>query len=522
MQDPLGVMIGGDLGQLASQVKNRAYRDLYFAATAVWGFTFFDAKFHRQLASFMGDDDILRKAYFAPRGSGKTSFHRVKCAMRFLKNSNEHQLLPSYDFQTAAKNLNVIHSMIAGHRSGTVAKLWPEIWYKIKDLPTRLSDGYIDWNKQLGDEHPDPTFKAIGVNSGVTGGHYPCCGIDDLIDEKNARSPSEVERAYEWFQVITNCLEHQNLTPIDLLGTRYGPADTYQKMRDDEGIRNSFKWFIHPMYWSEFTSAGKEIRKSYWPSKFPVEMENSIREQMGSYFFEALMQQRPIQPGDAFFKEDWIKTWEWHPRQKQALLREDGEVVYLEDLVIGIVWDPALGGPNQESDNALIVIAQDFEGNYYVLDTWAEPVSIELGKQQFARLREKWNPNISACEAVLFQQLIYPSLRKDRPASRAAAFDITPVKPAGRDKDMRIQSLQPILEQGRLYVHKSSAKLRSQIVNYRVPELGKKQKQKVDLLDCLAYAPEVLWQPETPLRGPIIDISAKTILERGANKVTGY
>ena len=51
MNKATGVMLGDDLGALAENVKERAYRDLYFAATAIWGYTFLDARFHQKLAA---------------------------------------------------------------------------------------------------------------------------------------------------------------------------------------------------------------------------------------------------------------------------------------------------------------------------------------------------------------------------------------------------------------------------------------------------------------------------------------
>jgi len=520
------IVVGEDLGVIVQKTKKAIKEDLLFAMQILWGWDFLDAPFHASMASFISNPNVARKGILAPRGGGKSVEERAKFARDFLISMDEgvvpHTLCASYNAQTAIKNVSEIHSLIAGVKStGGVAQLFHNTWLKIKDLPTTIpSKGIIDWNKALHSDHPDPVFQAAGINSGITSMHFSKALIDDLIDEVGARSPTEIARSLDWLATLTNCLEHQILSPVDLIGTHYGPNDPYSALIDPNIQQgNEFSWFIHA---GLLMDPETDELVSYWPSKFSVEQLLQMKKEMGEYFFNALIQQSPSQHGDAFFKESNLHYWEWDKTRKQTLRLDNGETIFAEDLNVFLVFDPAMGKEYSTSDSAIIVVGIDYKERWFVLDTWAKKVPVDVACRKVVELIEEWRPLISGVEDVLFQELLIPALKGLHPALGYGALQLSGVKPQNRSKVARIMSLQPYFSQGRIFFNKKQLKLIRQTLEFR-PDLVNKKVQ-MDVLDTLAYINDVGFAPAYPSRGAgqLQASLDDRDLRAGRNKTTGY
>jgi len=519
-----GLVIGEDLGAVISRTKSGIEDSVYFAAQVLWRYRFLDAPFHVSLGAFM-DLTYPRLGILAPRGGGKSLLARAKVARDFLVSVDHgrvpHKLLASYNSMTAKKNLKEIHDMIAGAKSGGgVKELYHGVWSKIRNLPVSIaSNGIVDWNKALRSDHPDPVFLAAGIDSGITSSHFDDALIDDLVDEVAARSPTEIRRSLEWVPTLYSCLDHQVESPVLLLGTNYGPDDVYSLMQDPrEQIGSDFKWFIH----AGLLEGENGKLYSYWPSKFTVEHLLKMRKEMGEYFFNALIQQSPSRHGDMFFKESEIKEWEWHPTRSQTLVLDSGEEIFLEDLHIFLVFDPALGKKYSSSDSSILVVGVDWKERWFVLDTWAERKPLAVAVKMVVSKIEQWEPLVSAVEAVLFQELLLPALKGMYPKLGYGALQLDPITPEGRNKVARIMALQPFFSRESVFLPRNGAlKLRRQILDFR-PDIDNKRAQ-VDLLDCLAYVPSVAFAPSTPRRAFDASlVNGRKASKKDRNPVTGY
>lgn len=499
MNQPGTFMIGEDLGNLVDNLKTRIDGDLLFACHYLWKLDFLNAVFHRKLANFLGPANPHRKGILAPRGGGKTAEMRAKMAREFLsmadKGLDPRILTISYASPVAKKNITEVVDMIAGHKANhMVAKLYPNIFNKIKNVDVAIeSKGVANFNKALGSDHPDATFMAAGLDTGITSVHAKSAYVDDLIDEVASRSPTEQDRALKWFATLPNCLEHQTASPITLIGTHYHPFDTYTTIIDPEkpgGL--DLVWFIH----SALLTNEYNQMTSYWPEKISVEELLKYQKEAPTEF-AALMQQMPIQTEDSYFDEADIQYWEWVPNRKNAIRIVGGdkeEHIFIEDLNIFLIFDPALGGPFQSSEAAIIIVAMDGLERVFVLDYYSEKVGLDKATKEYIRLFDQWKPILAATEEVLFQTLISPGIRQSLPRAALTDMDrLTGVRPRGRNKDVRIMALHPFFTQKRFFMHRSHQKLYQQICTYR-PAKTVNERFPVDLLDALGYGPDI-WYP---------------------------
>lgn len=482
MNDTCVATIGSNLSELKQKIRDRMTVDLYFVATQIFGLSFFDADFHRDLATFYGRTDLYpRRIILAPRGSGKSTLRAVKQARNWLLNCDMRQLIVSYSSDQAQAFLKYIRESLI-LKSSICADLFPDHVAALKDDRKLRKDAWEFSQFNISGKR-DPHFTAKGIDSGITGMHVDSLDVDDLIDEVNAYSTAECERAKRWVDISMNALEHQISTPWDFTGTRYHLLDPYHYLLES---RPEFVPFIHPGLIVSHNEDGSITESSYWPSKFSVADLHQMQS-TNSIQFAAQIQQNPLQSEDATFKESWLRYWEWD-KTGQYIVKDNGQRVHKRNLTIAGVFDPALDGDSSRARNAVLFGAMDPNEDIILLSPWAKKGTPNQAIEAMLQAALRFEPDILAVETVLFQVLLLPALKQALKESAIAAYNITPVTPKGRSKPIRILATRSLFESRRVYIHRSHQDFYEEYITY---PFGKTR----DLLDAFAYLPELLYPP---------------------------
>lgn len=487
------IAIGQNLDDLRAKLRARMEVDHYFNVTIVFGHSFLDSIYHKNLAQFIWNEEKYpRSIILGPRGGGKTLIESDKLAAKWLLNPSETNLVTSYNLDTAIKILNTVKEDILTKQMPR--ELFPDLVAALQSaIDTRGSSNEKVTEKIIRIPRfartSDAQFKAGSINTGITSAHVSRHSTDDLIDEKNARSGSEIKRAIDWIHTSFNIMEHQVRTPWSIIGTHYNLADPYVHILKELPM---FTPFVHPGLIINYDTDGNRTESSYWPSRFTVEELHSMRSMMGSHRFAALIQQNPTQSDDATFKEEWIEWYEWDktsPTGIRSIRRlRDNAIISLSDMNIFMIFDPALGRENSKSRNALLVLGIDAEENIYTLATYASKNTLDVATKQFIAYLMEWQPDLAVAEEVLFQSLILPAITKNLRERALGHFPMKGVSPKGRSKDFRILALQPFFEQRRVFLHRSQDELIHEILVHPNGDLR-------DLLDAMAYGPDVWYAP---------------------------
>ncbi len=505
---------------LYDKIRERMRSDLYFTLHFIFGKTFLDAPFHANYAQFVWSESAHPQTIeLAPRGGGKSTIGMAKMAAKFLLNPDVRQLLVSYDLNQAVKFLDTIYDQYLmfkppNGKEDWIARLFPDVRRVLADSQRTKREWFFKDLNFSG--KADPHFMAASINSGITGMHVDI-EVDDLIDENNSRSPAECERAIEWMETSINVLEHQVRGNFHVRGTHYHLRDPYAHILEN---MPNFYPYIHQGLLESSNEDGTTSYSSYWESKFSVSDLMEMKQRMGSYKFSALIQQNPVQYEGAPFREEWLRYWEWEPGQERAIRlfdpSGDSKLVKLSDMTIATIYDPALPNDNSRSHTANVAVGMDADGNYVMLQPWEDRVSPAQGVRTFVAMGMQWEPDVMCCEEVLFSELFLPMFTKAAKDYSLAAYNIQPVKPAGRSKPIRILALQAVFEEGRVYVHRKHDNFITQYLSY--PH-GKRW----DLLDAFAYAPDVLYPPQrtTITIGPYTVPRGKLMVGK-RNRITGY
>lgn len=227
-------------------------------------------------------------------------------------------------------------------------------------------------------------------------------------------------------------------------------------------------------------SCWTEDHQSYYPEKFPVEVLQNIREEIGSSDFANMYENKPVSSEDAAFKQDDLK--------------------YFTTIDKGIPLNTFitfdLGGKeklNKNTPTGVAVVQIDNDDNWYV----------QVGKQLYLdlydimneifRLYNVWKPIKMGVEKEKYSIALKSFLdieQKNR--NIHLPFEELKIKINDRQsKEDRIMSLQPRIERGRLFIKKDQADLIDQLVRF--------PKGHLDILDALSRISQIAFPPRKKL-----------------------
>jgi predicted phage terminase large subunit-like protein len=242
-----------------------------------------------------------------------------------------------------------------------------------------------------------------------------------------------------------------------------------------------------------------------FPERFSFDKLMRLKERFGNYYFSCQYLNNPSAPENADFKTEWLNyfTLEYDPQGDFIIHHEVKDGVVRRDLKkfrlsIAMTTDPNHSGNSAlgRCRHAIVVLGQSDEGNYYLLDTWAQAASYDTYYNKIFEMAIKWGLHRIGVETIAAQRYIAHhiehlahskgwSVRIDELKGEVEAPDGT----MSRKKEWRIRNiLAPIAEQGRLFVKRQQQDF---INEYQTFPKGK----YVDQLDAFAYAPQLLKEP---------------------------
>ena len=195
------------------------------------------------------------------------------------------------------------------------------------------------------------------------------------------------------------------------------------------------------------------------------------------------------------FQDEWLRYWRYTDGDGRTLMYEDEkqqkQFVSTRSLHKVIAVDPAASSGGAEgARNAIVVLGTDQEsGKHFVLETVAHKSDPKDLITDVVDVAQRWGVSVVHIELAGQQAYIIQWVEKES-RQRAYPLAVEPLKPGGRNKDLRIGGLVVPFKNGDIYVHASQNVLLQD--EYRHYRPGAKKR---DVLDALAYAVEVAPHP---------------------------
>lgn len=495
-------------------MRKRALTDLFWFSGAVLGYADLfplQEDTHRIFCDFLerrtGVPDLdtapIQKLEM-PRGTGKTTCGTVSHAIQLAcANPDVAILIANERQETADGFLAAIKSQF--ETNDLLRTLFPEVipgdfkqttWAASKATLQRTS------------HRPEPTFQTIGVGGTVTGTHPDIIIVDDPISKEameNARVGAWqiMERVNRWCNALKLLLNTQAkpFPWIRFNGTRWWQNDTYEYIEEAFGYgeeprryRLKAKLTTGQVISREayrvgqmavFRAAAIENGAPVFPDIHSLEKLAQLR-QDDPELFSCNMMNSPTDAAVRTFQDSWLRYYDRLDNRLFAYRKDDGVMRYIaeDNLRKVMMVDPAFTSSGSGARAGIIVTGTDSEmSRHLVLEAVAqrsEPRDLVVDVLNIAK---QHRVSVIYVELVAQQAAFLQFLEREARAKNMAVT-IEPVKPGGRNKAVRIESLSAYFKSGQILVHRQQMDLLNEYAAFRPGA------RYVDLLDALAYAAE--------------------------------
>jgi hypothetical protein len=469
-------------------IRALARSNLFFFAKAILGFDKLSPGLHGWMCNALAVSEHSRRFLFLlPRDHFKTTLFTISLPIHILIQREEDNIyfpgMPGCDTRILITNetsdnakrfLRKIKRIFESN--ALFQALFPEV---IPDFARteKWSASEILIPRQ--NDFPEASIETAGVGVAVTSRHYDVIIADDLISVEAANSNAVMEDAVEYYRSLESLMVDSLRGLRVTVGTRWAPEDLYSRIMETEPDV------------AIFVRSAIENGAPIFPEQFSLEKLEQIRQRVGSYLFALNYMNDPQDLDVSDFREGWVKRFTLSDDEKTIV--ETG--VKLAELDKVAVLDPASekargeGRNSGKSNPAFVVMGQDHKHRVYVLHAYAKRDTIQALCAHIFNTWPKYKPRVLGIESVALQSIFGEYIRREA-RSRKLTLPIVSVTPhTHRTKEWRIRSaLQPIAENGRLYVHKSLIQF---MLEYnKFPSSGSS-----DLLDAAAYGVRLLRRP---------------------------
>jgi len=274
------------------------------------------------------------------------------------------------------------------------------------------------------------SYFAVGRDGAITGRGADIFLIDDpLKNFEEARSELIRGGLHQWYSTVART----RLQPgggIVLISTRWHEDDLAGRLlREASG--GDWDVLSLPAI-AEVDESFRRAGEALWPEKFPLEVLEQIRREVGGATWASLYQQRPAAAEGTVFNRGWWGFYRELPACKRTVQS----------------WDTAFK-TGSENDYSVCTTWGVSGNGYYLLSLWRGRVDFPELKRLVGSLGKEWKPNAILVEDKASGQSLIQELQYQSP------LPIIPIS-VDRDKMARAQSITPLIEAGKVFLPESA------------------------------------------------------------------
>jgi predicted phage terminase large subunit-like protein len=255
-----------------------------------------------------------------------------------------------------------------------------------------------------------------GVGGPITGKGADILVIDDPVkNAEEANSQTYRNRTWEWYQSTAYTrLEPQGA--VILIMTRWHEDDLAGRLLKNMTTDTGEQWDVInlPAIAEENDLLERKPGEVLWSGRYNLTELSRIKGNTGSYWWNALYQQRPQPPGGGLLKRSWLNYYQHQ------------EIPSLEELSIYQSWDLAISTKETADFTVCTTVGVSQENNVYVLDWYRSRIDFPTQVRMVEKLAKKWDPLQIGIESNAFQKALPQQLKET---------SMLPIKEVNRTKD---------------------------------------------------------------------------------------
>lgn len=359
------------------------------------------------------------------------------------------------------------------------------------DIPGGFNEDSVIFAKRTRLGLKEPSIFCSGVDNARTGMHMEVIICDDLVSERNVKTPEQLQKTKDHYRFSLSLLEPTGKAVI--IGTRYHMDDLYAELLGN----TSFITLVRP--------AINDAGELYFPTRLTKAFLEEQRKSQGSYIYSSQYMLTPIADDTTPFKDIDIMRY-----SGKMVKGEDGvermKYPYPSFIKKFMTVDLAISEKTTADDTVVncfgATAVQDVYDLEYVADRMPPMKTIDY----IFAFSEKWNIIDIGVEVVAYQRAFVYMLEAEM-RRRGKFLRITELKAKG-SKLERAAAYVPYVEQHKFYIREDMDKALKELTEFPFSK-------KDDLVDSVTYVPQMLKPYQAKTRG------FKDVYKPG-NSITGY
>ena len=267
-----------------------------------------------------------------------------------------------------------------------------------------------------------------GVGGPITGKGANLLILDDPIkNAEQALSNTYREKTWDWF----NSTAYTRIEPggaVIVMHTRWHEDDLAGRL----GNTGKYLAVNFPAIADQEDTLGRDPGEALWPKRFPVDTLLEIKEQIGSYWFNALYQGRPSPPEGSIIKREWFRHYEDNETPLGGFWIQSWDLTFKDtkdgSFICGQVWA-------RDGANFYLIDQVRFRGDFVETIDRIKNMVAKYPKTRAVLVEDKANG-----------PAVISSLKREIPG-------IVPVDVKG-SKEARAHAVSPLFESGNVWVPK--------------------------------------------------------------------
>jgi predicted phage terminase large subunit-like protein len=395
-----------------------------------------DARHHRVIGAALEEVEagrIKRLMISCPPRHGKTKLSSINFPAWFVgRNPKKSVVLATYNDKYAGDIGGSVKTLI---QSPLYRHIFPELKLRYGGAANdrlRIVDG------------GDLFF--VGVGGTLTGRGGDINLLDDPIKNRQEADSIVVrDKLWNWYQNVlrTRMMTKEAALVIiatrwnedDLIGRHIDPTNPY--FNQDEA--DTWRMINLPALAEEDDPLGRALDEPLWPARFDAAFLNDQR-RSDARGFTALYQGRPTPAEGAFFKSEFIRTY-----------NKMTDLPHVDAMRYYGASDFAVATKQENDKSCHMIVGVDENDNIWVMPdlVWTRTPS-DRSVEAIIHLMAKYHPMMWWAEKGQIQKSIGPFLRK-RMLEKRVFCSIDEIAPIA-DKQARAQSINARMSMGRVYL----------------------------------------------------------------------
>ena len=291
-------------------------------------------------------------------------------------------------------------------------------------------------------------MSCAGAGGPITGKGADMLIIDDPVkNDEEANSRAMRDKTAEWFK-STALTRLEPGGKVILVMTRWHEDDLAGRLLSEEAFSDDISLLNFPAIAGDHDKLGRMPGEALWPDRFSEESLLRIKENIGSYWFSALYQQKPSPAGGGIFKRQDFKYFSEDENAYYLKSAGRNDIIHKNSCRIFAVADLATSMSEKSDFTVILVFALSKNNEILVLDIIRERFSGSEHLQLIRKVHERWNPVLIGIESVQYQiSLVQNAMKEGLPVRELKA---------DRDKLSRALPMAAKVESGMVYFRSNS------------------------------------------------------------------